>query len=527
MANGAKGARSFDTGLPGRLLRRLAATRVVQTLRHSFRLRLVLWQTLLLGIILAACGIALIWTVRGGLFSAIDRDLASRAQGAASFLASKGSERPTLRPKRDSRPQGYYRRPRAFDLSGNPLVHSEDRPWDVEALLAAGLGGRTVLSTTTDQSEVIRVASTALRDNATGERWGVVQVAYPLTDANKLISVLSGFLITMIPIGLIIAAAGGFFLTGRALAPVAEMTRAAAEIGAHDLSRRLPVRSEDELGNLAATFNGMVSRLQEAFARLDRAYQEQRRFIDDASHELRTPLTSIKANTSLALLGDPDLEEYALALRSVDHAADTMQRIVEDLLLLARSDSGRLQIEMENLSVASLFERVAESSGSRRDERCRFHTPSPDLAVRGDSHHLERLLTNLLTNARRHTPEDGKIDIRAAADGGSVVIQVIDNGEGISPEHMPHIFDRFYRVDGARTRATGGAGLGLSICRSIVEVHRGSIHLESAPGEGTRVTVRLPAGSAGESAGGDQPAAEYRGIPASRGGQGRGPRPSR
>jgi signal transduction histidine kinase len=358
-----------------------------------------------------------------------------------------------------------------------------------------------------------------------GEVAGVVQFPFPLKAVDEELSRLTRTLLTLYPLALLAALLGGVFLTDRALRPVRRVTQAAGQIGASDLSARLPVTGRDEFSELAATFNGMLSRLEQSFAQreealrqLAQALDQQRRFTADASHELRTPLTIIKANTSLALDEEPSLVEYRRALEAADRAADTTNRIVHDLLLLARGDAGQLRLDRRPLWIRDVLEPAAKAFRGPEAPpiSIELSTNGWPLTVDGDPHHLLRLFNNLLENAVRNTPRTGSITLSADAEAEAVVVRVRDTGEGIPPEHLPHVCERFYRVDTARTRRHGGTGLGLAICQSIVEAHEGSLAVDSVIGDGTTVTVRLPRSEppsieaphlpAGESAAGREPA---------------------
>jgi len=403
--------------------------------------------------------------------------------------------------------RGFYRRPRALNLEGGPFFPlAEDTPWDWDAFLVSSGGGKDAFAITAFETDRLRVFSTPLREN--GEVIGVIQVAHPLTEQDQLNTRLLNTLLMLVPLALLVAGVGGIFLTDRALRPVRSITQAAAEISeTEDLSRRLEVTGKDELAELAATFNTMIERLDEAFHRLESAYDQQRRFAADASHELRTPLTAIKANTSLALTGEPSVESYREALTAADHAADSMTRIVQDLLLLARSDTGQLVMEAETVEMEPLLRKAVRALPARTTAvELRLEA---GLAARGDSHHLGRLFLNLLENAVRHTPPDGLIRVSAWPDGERVIAQVADTGEGIAPEHLPHVTERFYRVDSARSRARGGTGLGLAICESIAQAHGGSLSVTSEVGVGTTVTVTLPRAAAEPPAALPEPPREF------------------
>lgn len=493
----------------------------------SIRARLTLWHVAVLGLVLIGFSFALMYSVRSSLAAAVDQELADRAHSTARrwgrtvfrpnpgfFPGLPGFPGSTPAPKAQNAPKpsggrrarqptpppatseverrSYFRRPRIMDLEMRPMgfPFSEDEPWDELAFHAAAVG-KELYTTVTIDNEHVRVFSTPL--GSAEEPEGVVQVAHLLTEQERLNSGLLRTLLTLVPIALLVAGVGGIFLTERALRPVRRITQAAAQISAEDLSQRLEVTGQDELAELSKTFNGMIGRLEEAFERLESAFEQQRRFTGDASHELRTPLTAIKANTSFALSGEQSPEVYREALKAADEAADTMTRIVQDLLLLARSDSGQLRMELVPTDVEEVLRRAIGSIRDRSPVPIRMEAPPRPVGVSGDSHHLLRLFVNLLENAARHTPPDGTITVSVDPAGEDVRIRVQDTGEGIPPEHLPHVCDRFYRVDSARSRAQGGTGLGLAICQSIVQAHSGSLELESEVGRGTTVTVHLPA----------------------------------
>ena len=320
----------------------------------------------------------------------------------------------------------------------------------------------------------------------------VLQLAYPLDGVLRQIDALTSTLLALVPFGLLAAGLGGAFLTGRALRPVREIAGTAARLGASDLSERLPVSGRDEFSELSSSFNAMLARLEEAFDR-------QRRFTADASHELRTPLSIIKANTSMALEHPWPEERYREFLAAIDTAAGRQSRIVEELLFLARADAGGLARDVGPVCLIEAIEEAAEATESavavsRTHQPCiRLESIDPALMVPGSGSELTRLFTNLLENAVRHTPPEGTVTVSAMVDARSVTVTVTDTGEGIAPEHLPHLNagERFYRVDAARSAGTGGTGLGLAICRSITEAHGGRMTIESKVGEGTAVRIRL------------------------------------
>ncbi|MBI3910159.1 MAG: HAMP domain-containing histidine kinase [Armatimonadetes bacterium] len=469
---------------------------------NSFRVRLTLWNVAVLVVVLGGFGLALCYSIRNGMSAALDREMALQARrppGGGPPPPALGSPpgpfpgvRPIARPEgsgpqwpfdREAERSAAFRRPRFITLTGEAVGPPMDRqPWDPDTV-AAAIAGQERYSTVTIEGERVRVLSVPWRFQ--GRIIGAVQVARELGEYDRLVDGQLRTLLLLLPLSLCLAGVGGLFLTGRALRPVREVTRAAAQIGAEDLSRRLQIRGHDELAELAATFNGMIARLEAAF-------EQQRRFTSDASHELRTPLARIKLTTSLALNSEQSPDEYRAGLRVIDRAADEMARLVNNLLLLARSDAGQLPLQVGPVEVTTLFQRAVEAVPSAAGRQLVLDVPSGPLQIRGDEEYLTRVFANLLENATRHTPADGQITLSARAEGERVMIGVADTGEGIAPEHLPRLGQRFYRVDTARSRGSGGCGLGLAICKSIVEAHKGTLSIQSEVGQGTSVILSLP-----------------------------------
>jgi signal transduction histidine kinase len=321
-----------------------------------------------------------------------------------------------------------------------------------------------------------------------------VQALYPMTEINRAIFGLNRALLILVPVALLCAGAGGAALTDQVLRRVRQLAQSAANIGANNFSERLPVLGRDEFSSLAETFNGMLGRLETAFRQQKRLVEQQRRFTADASHELKTPLTIIKGNTSLALAGETDEAGYRQSLQEIDVAANTMSQLVQDLLLLARSDGGQLGRGRVDLPLREVLEQAISQTARDVNAAGVRLVAGDNLRVTGNEKELTRLFRNLLENAIRHTPQSGAITVEALQDGPRIVVTVADTGTGIASEHLSHLGERFYRIDDARSRPTGGTGLGLSICRGIVEAHGGSIAFQSKVGAGTTVRVTLPAG---------------------------------
>jgi two-component system OmpR family sensor kinase len=525
---------------------------------NSFRIRLCLWNVMVLALVLGEFGLALCYTSQKRMGGIVDRELGERARqfasgalpmpprrrrhsphhrrfrGSVLLAGSSVVPTPSLGLCAEDRPLGdgkqgmgldggwgarawpydgnaervaFFQEPRFLNLAGECVgPPSARQAWDPNTVWEAITGNRRY-SNVTVEGERLRVLSVPWRRE--GRIVGAVQVARQLREYDLLWDGQVRMLLALLPLSLVIAGIGGVFLTNRALHPVRQVTHAAAQIGAMDLSRRLRVVGRDELAELAATFNGMIARLEAAF-------EQQRRFTADASHELRTPLARIKVCTSAALCGEQSPEEYRSALAAADQAADAMDRLIQQLLTLARADAGELRLQRDRVDVADVLRQAAagryELQGARPDQRLFLGAPTSYLVpllfldlpphpveVAGDECHLCRVFVNLLENAIRHTPLDGRITLSAHAVGEAVVVRVADTGEGIPPEHLPRVGERFYRVDAARTRARGGCGLGLAISRSIVQAHGGRLSIESEIGRGTVVTVVLPRYGTGRS----------------------------
>jgi len=389
---------------------------------------------------------------------------------------------------------GQHNGPHFFGMDGYPSMPFQAQPYDAAGLQTA-MTGTKLYTVVKEDSHSFRVLSLPVVKD--GKEIGVIQIARPLDDLYEEVNDVTKTLLKLIPIALLLAGLGGAIVTDLMLRPVRQVTTTAAKIEAHNLSGRLPVVGNDEFSDLARTFNGMMGRLETSFDQLGKAYEQQKRFTADASHELRTPLTVIKANTSLALAGATTIEEYRNALQEADSAVDRTNKLVLDLLLLARSDSNQIQIQRESVNVHDLFDHTIGTL--RTVKSTEGNIPgigmmpfSPNLCVDGDYEMLVRLFGNILANAVRHTPATGKIIFGAKIEGDSVILSIKDTGEGIPPEHLSHIGERFYRVDPSRSNMAGGTGLGLAICKSIAEAHNTTLKFESKVGEGTTVSIKLP-----------------------------------
>ena len=356
------------------------------------------------------------------------------------------------------------------------------------AVLDRVLAGDEWLETSRVGGEGLRLYLLPVRE--AGAVIGAVQVGRSEAETDALLERLRTLGLAGLVVGLGVAWAGGSFLATRVLRPVDRIARTAQLIGAEDLSLRLdaPV-VDDEFGRLITAFNSMVDRLE-------RAFQRQRRFTADASHELRTPLAVIRSLAEVALTSPRNDAYHRRVYMSIAEESERLGRLVESLLVLARTDEG----QMPTLGPVDVDEVMLDAAAlvvlrARQQDVTLTVAPGEGYRVRGDSSLLTQLVLNLLDNALRHTPPGGRVALSLAPIEDGVALTVADTGSGIAPEHLPRLFERFYRADRARSRATGGFGLGLAICDWIARVHGGRLTIESRIGSGTTVTLWLPRGS--------------------------------
>jgi heavy metal sensor kinase len=317
----------------------------------------------------------------------------------------------------------------------------------------------------------------------------VVQIGSTLDEETETLDAFRKYLLMFAPVLLLAASAVGYWLSRKALAPVDALARTARTISGHNLSSRLEqLHTGDELQRLSDTLNEMLARIETAFLRITE-------FTADASHELRTPIALIHTEAELALRRSRDESEYRDALRNILLEADRTAKLIEGLLALARADSGG---EALNIHPVDLRPTLRESASKwsqvavLRSLHFEDHLGMPQLTVMGDDNALRRVIDILLDNAFKYTPSPGKITLSAEQKNGCAIVSVKDTGIGIAPEDQARIFERFYRVDKARSRSLGGAGLGLAIAQWIVQLHKGSIAVESEPGNGSVFRVEIP-----------------------------------
>lgn len=319
--------------------------------------------------------------------------------------------------------------------------------------------------------------------------FAIVQVGASLTQLNTSLHSVMIELLLIAPFALLLGAFGSYWLAARAFTPIDRLTHTAQRITAIDLHERVPVpHTHDEIHRLARTLNEMIERLDQAFAR-------QRRFVADASHELRTPVAVIRSITDLALLQDMTPQNCKLLLENINTETERLSHLINDLLVLARSDEGKIPLEKEPVHLEQLVVAVAANAEVLATERnITLHVQvTDDVIVLGDEARLIQAVMNLLDNAIFYTNANGHVTLNVTKKADQAYLTIRDTGIGIAAEHLPHIFERFYRADSARIRTEGNSsGLGLAIVDWVIQAHGGRITIESQPGQGSTFTVALP-----------------------------------
>jgi heavy metal sensor kinase len=328
----------------------------------------------------------------------------------------------------------------------------------------------------------------AASDQVAGRPRYIIEVGVSTVRTDSTLQQVLLLLVIGLPIAVAVAVSGGFILVRRALKPVEGIARKAAEITQLNLSERLPVmRTGDELERLSISLNHMISRLEDAI-------QTSKRFVADASHELRTPLTVLRGELE-GLAQDAQLRTHTReSLGSMLEEVDRLAEIVESLLALSKLDAGEGSSERVKFDLGELATSTAEQMGLLAEDKqitvvCEA---APQVMVEGDRGRMKQVVVNLLDNAIKYTPNGGRVLLKISRDAREAILDVADNGMGIPSDALPHMFKRFFRVDDSRSREQGGAGLGLSIVKSICSAQGAAVEVSSTPGEGSRFRVRQP-----------------------------------
>ena len=451
----------------------------------SIRARLTAWYSLILALSLVLFGGVAYFAMRHSIHSTIDSGIRQRIEGLRSIIIEDGPHGlPALQDeiREYARGEGTHVKLRVADAGGN-LIFSTP--------------GMEELTERSARKKISRVFSDeiggehyrALRENLEVANSNyAVEVAVSTADFDQVLMRFGLVLLLATPVFLLLAALGGYWMSRRALVPVDEITAAARSISAENLSRRLTVpRTGDELERLAGTLNEMLERLDGAFRRV-------MQFTADASHELRTPVSVIRTGAELTLRKPRSEAEYRESVSQILQESEKVSQLIEQLMDLARADSGAVALRLVPIRLSEVLRRSLDQAkilAAAKQISILETLSSEPIRVRGDATSLERLFLILLDNAVKYTPGGGKIEVQLRADGRMAVVSVRDTGIGIDAGDIPHIFERFFRADKARSRELGGTGLGLCIGRWIAEAHGGEIRVTSELGKGSTFDVHL------------------------------------
>lgn len=463
---------------------------------RSIRFKLTLWYLVTLTAILLLFSTCIYLTISNRLYAEVDQELLATAEAVAS---------PTLAPFRASAPSVFDQILEDFlgpkisnkfvqisNPDGKVFSHTTNLdgnylPLDKTALIISGIGKSTYHTyRNLFWRYPVRVITMPVIDN--GQLVHIVQVGMLMDYTTDILEKLLLIFVVSIPLAVVFLLYAGWFLAGRALKPVEVITRNARAISADNLDYRLEVQNpNDEIGRLARTFNMTLDRLQSAFNRM-------RRFSTDVSHELRTPLTILRGETEVGIRWGGDTEDLQKILKSNMEEINRMSDIIDNLLELSRTEEGKLVLDLAPVKLHDLLKDVctkAAAEAERKKIALHLTAPSP-LEVVGDANRLQQIFFSLLENAVKFTPPGGRVSLEMETEGNWAKVSVTDTGPGIPEQDLPHIFDQFYRVDGARNRNDGGSGLGLSLVRALCEAHGGKVEVVSLPGSGSTFTVSLP-----------------------------------
>lgn len=448
---------------------------------QTVRGRLTAWYSAVLAATLLLLGLGAWVGLRASIRDTVDGELRARLRGMNEFFENQ-ARHPDGESLADE-----LREQAGLTPAGAPLrIADPSGQWLYESIATKGWGPfdpTPGIRTITVGGEVYRVLTARALP-------GTLQLGAPLGAFNRVLTDFTWTALLASPVLLLLAGMGGYWLSGRALAPVDVITRTARDIGAHDLTLRLSVRgTRDELDRLSETLNGM-------FVRLDSAFRRITNFTADASHELRTPVAVIRTTAELARSQPRTVAEYEDALDAILAESERTSSLIDDLLLLARADAPGTGLEFEGIDLADAVRDACQEAGVLAIARgVSLTLASPQgIEIQADRQALHRLLLALLDNAVKYTPPAGEVHVSVSEVSDDVQIAVRDTGIGIAPGDLPHIFERFYRASKDRRRHSGhgGAGLGLSIAQWIASQHGGLITAESQPGNGSTFVVHLP-----------------------------------
>jgi heavy metal sensor kinase len=455
----------------------------------SIRVRMTAWYAIVLSLMLVVYATATFVAVRQEFQEQLDDQLHDDFESAEGFLAPAADGRITWSGDRHHDPDNDEDRGSdVWSPSGDQIgrsgasgtlppvaLASAGAQPHYESIVAAGRRWRTLTGTT-----------------LVGGRSMVLRVARSEERLREQLSEVLKVLVLGLPLVIVLAGLGGYLLARRALAPIDHLAIEARRVTAERLHERVSVPNQhDEIGRLAAVIN-------DTFARLESSFDKLRRFTADASHELRTPLAVLRGIGEAGLVETRTPVEYKEAIGSMLEEIDRLTTLVDTLLRLSHGDAGTVHLSRESLDLGQLVREVAASLAVLAEERRQLISIQPDQSVRvhADRLVLREAITNVLDNAIKYSPVGASIAVAIRAEGDDAVVEVADQGPGIAAEHRERIFDRFFRVDTARSRDAGGTGLGLAIAKWAVEINSGSIRVDAGATGGSLFRISLPRGNA-------------------------------
>ena len=455
--------------------------------RLSLKARLVLGVIVLSAIGLAVADVATHASLRSFLVQRTDESLANLTRSVGHEL-EHGCGRPEGRPPLGASPGDFFQIRRGDEVLCSQQVAGlgdteEPSPPELPTTIAAP-------SSFTADAEDGQGRYRVRAEPAFGE--GTLVAATPLDDVDATLRrlLLIMLLVTALVLGTL--AALGLWVVRIGLRPLDAVGETAAAIAAGDLSRRVErAEPRTEIGRLGLALNAMLGQIESAFAAQAASERKLRRFVADASHELRTPLAAIRAYAELFRRGaDRRPADLARSMEGITRESKRMSVLVDDLLLLARLDEGR-PLESKPVELDEVVSEAVETAHAVEPGRP-ISVEAESTSVLGDRERLRQIVDNLLVNVRSHTPAGSPVSVRVARSNGSALVEVADSGPGLTAEQAERVFERFYRVDASRARASGGVGLGLSIVAAVAEAHGGSVAAESEPGQGATFRITLP-----------------------------------
>lgn len=451
---------------------------------QSIRVRLTAWYFLSLAVILGFFALGCQFALKESINHAVDEEIRGQIDGVARFLSHEAPAL-SLDQIRDelselSNSGGFLR---VLDANGRPLYQSD---FYTRKQIPVPAGTAREGTTYRSRKRMYRIGSRWVKS---GDARYSITVAHSLREFSKSIDRFQLILIALSSLALAAACAGGYWLSRRALAPVDAITEAARKLTFNNLSTRLEVpKTNDELQRLTETLNTMLDRIE-------RPLRQMHQFTADASHELRAPLTLIRTAAEFSLRRERSQQELIDSLSKILKESERTSTLVDNLLLLSRADSGIDDLTLAPLNLAEpVSDAIEEGQPLAREKHVVFESSLAQSPILVSGHYdlLKRAVFILIDNAVKYTPQGGTIRVTLSQSNSTAILTVKDTGIGITAEHLPHVFDRFWRADKVRSRSQGGVGLGLAIAQTIIVRHNGSIDVASGPGAGSAFSILLP-----------------------------------